>query len=791
MILLWSTAIIPQARPYCDQFNTICEAPATPQLLLLYCSLGLISIGAGGIRSSCMAFGADQLDKRNNPENTKTLQSFFGWYYATVTFSALIAVTLIVYVQDNLGWGMGFGIPVMLMFGSAVSFFLASSFYIKLKAKTSLLTGLAQVIVASFRNRHIELPSHATNEVYHIRKGSMLQVPSEKLRFLNKSCVIKDPQEDLTSNGDASNPWSLCTVDQVEDLKALIRVMPLCSAGIMMSVNVYQGSFMVIQAGTMDRHVTPNFEIPAGSFSMFMMISIVVWIPFYDRIVLPLASKIKGKPVRLGLKQRMGIGLLCSGASMVASAIVEYTRRKIVIEEGLTDEPPAVVHMSALWILPFYILGGLAEAFNGIGQIEFCYSELPKTMSTIAANIYGFGTFISNLVASFITSMVDNVTKRGGESWISSNMNKGHYDYYYCLLAGLSMLNFIYFLACCKAYGPCHGDNKNQAEKSKKGDYETMIPQARPYCDQFNTICEAPTTTQLLLLYCSLGLISMGAGGVKSSCMAFSADQLEERNKLAEFLQLVLCYINVCSSNRSILFFLASSFYIKLKARASLLTACMIKNPQEDLTSNGAASNPWSLCTIEQVEDLKALIGVMPLCFAGIMPSITVNQGQFMGRIAIPLASKIKGKPVCLGLKQRMGIGLLCSCASMVSSACRVCTRRKIAIEEGLSDEPQAVVQMSALWILSFYVLAALAEAFSGIGQIEFCYSELPKTMSTIAAKVNGFGAFLGNPVASLIISLVDNVTKRGGETYGPCHGDNENQAENSGIGDHESINQS
>ncbi|MBA0827467.1 hypothetical protein Goarm_012248, partial [Gossypium armourianum] len=54
--------------------------------------------------------------------------------------------------------------------------------------------------------------------------------------------------------------------------------MPLCSAGIMMSVNVYQGSFM-------------------------------------DRIALPLASKIKGKPVRLGLKQRMGIGLLCSGAS--------------------------------------------------------------------------------------------------------------------------------------------------------------------------------------------------------------------------------------------------------------------------------------------------------------------------------------------------------------------------------------------------------------------------------------------------------------------------------------------
>ncbi|TYH60671.1 hypothetical protein ES332_D08G311200v1 [Gossypium tomentosum] len=468
MILLWSTAMIPQARPYCDQFNIICEAPTIPQLLLLYFSLGLISIGAGGIRSSFMAIGVDQLDERNNSHG------FFNWCYVTLMFSSLIAVTLIVYIQDNMGWKMGFGVPVMLMFLSAVAFFLPSSFYIKLKPKASLLTGLAQVIVASFRNRHIALPSHAANEVYYIREGSMLQVPSEKLRFLNKACMIKNPQEDLTSKGTASNPWSLCTIDQVEDLKALIRVMPLCSAGIMLSVTVNQGSLMVIQAGTMDRHVTSNFEIPAASFSLFMMISVVVWIAFYDQIALPLASKIKGQPVRLGLKQRMGIGLLCSCASMVASAFVECTRRKIAIEEGFSDEPQAVVHMSALWVLPFYVLAGLSEAFNAIALIEFCYSNLPKTMSTIAANVNGLGGFTGNLVASLITSMVDNVTKKGGESWVSSNMNKGHYDYYYCLLAGLSMLNFVYFLVCCKAHGPCHGDNENEAENSGIGDHESI-----------------------------------------------------------------------------------------------------------------------------------------------------------------------------------------------------------------------------------------------------------------------------------------------------------------------------
>ncbi|KAE8698437.1 Casein kinase I-like 3 isoform 1 [Hibiscus syriacus] len=472
MVLLWLTAVIPEARPYCDPFSTICESPTTLQLLVLYCSLGLISVGSGGIRSSCLVLGADQLGKGNNPESAKTLQNFFSWYYATVSFSCLIALTLIVYIQEEAGWGMGFGVPVMLMFASSLSFFLASSLYIKLKAKESLITGFAQVLVASFRNRYSELPSHATKEVYHIKEGSMLQVPSEKLRFLNKACVIKDPQRDLSLNGTASNPWNLCTIDQVEDLKALLGVMPLCSAGIMLSVTVVQAPLVIVQARTMDRHINSNFEIPAGSFTVFLMTAIVVWIAFYNQIALPLASKIKGKPVCLSLKQKMGIGLLFSCASAIALAVVEYTRRNIAIQEGLSDQPQAQVHMSALWLLPYYALGGFAEALNGIGQVEFCYSELPKTMSSIATGLHGLGLCIAGLASICITNTVKSVTKIGGESWLSSNLNRGHYDYFYFLLAGLGMLNFIYFLACSKAYGPCHGHQEDHAEICRKKDHE-------------------------------------------------------------------------------------------------------------------------------------------------------------------------------------------------------------------------------------------------------------------------------------------------------------------------------
>jgi len=36
-------------------------------------------------------------------------------------------------------------------------------------------------------------------------------------------------KQDIASDGLAINHWSLCTVDQVEELKAIIKVIPLWS----------------------------------------------------------------------------------------------------------------------------------------------------------------------------------------------------------------------------------------------------------------------------------------------------------------------------------------------------------------------------------------------------------------------------------------------------------------------------------------------------------------------------------------------------------------------------------
>ncbi|CDP16186.1 unnamed protein product [Coffea canephora] len=184
----------------CDEANDNCSSTTTSQLFLLCSCFGLMSIGSGGIRSSSLAFGADQLRR-----------------------------------ADNMGWQVGFIIPVALMFISALSFCLASPFYVKLKANSNLMVEMLQVAIAANRKERIKVSTESSNMLYHHQKGSS-NLPSEKLRFLNKACIIIDPEKNLTTDGIVADPWTLCTVNQVEDLKTLLKVIPIWSTGMIIVI---------------------------------------------------------------------------------------------------------------------------------------------------------------------------------------------------------------------------------------------------------------------------------------------------------------------------------------------------------------------------------------------------------------------------------------------------------------------------------------------------------------------------------------------------------------------------
>ncbi|KAI3945210.1 hypothetical protein MKX01_034971 [Papaver californicum] len=467
MVILWLTAMIPSA-------STSEGEKATPaQLALLFSSFGFMAIGAGGIRPCSIAFGADQFNKPENPGNEGILQTFFNWYHASVGVSIMVAVTIIVYIQDHKGWKFGFGIVVLLRDNckntpkihvpsgkcpvkkklSTVLFVLGNPYYVKVKPNKSLFIGFAQVLVAAWKNKDLVFPPvnyiHACTYMYHHHRACIICLICclvTLCRFLNKACTIRNPgEENLKPDGSARKPWSLCTVDQVEDIKSLMRVIPVCG----------QNSFFVLQAKNMNRHITSSFQFPAGSFMVFTILTYTIWLVVCDKIIVLLVSKFTKQKGGLTDKQRMGIGiLLIHKKKKIVSALVEIIRRKRTTENGLSNIARAVVDMSAFWLVPQHCLIGVAEAFNYIAQIKFYYTHFPKSMASIAVALLSVGMAVGNLVGSLIVKVVDKASKRSGsESWLSSNLNQGHYDYYYWVLVVLCFVNFLYFLIWSWAYG--------------------------------------------------------------------------------------------------------------------------------------------------------------------------------------------------------------------------------------------------------------------------------------------------------------------------------------------------
>lgn len=157
MTLLTLSAVIPQLLPPpCNSSASSlpCQEANGGQLAVLYMALLLGAIGSGGIRPCVVAFGADQFDETDPKQSTKTWK-YFNWYYFVMGVSMLVAVTVVVYVQEDVGWGLGLGIPTVLMFLSVIALVCGHRLYRILDPAGSPFTRLLQVSVAAFRKRKV------------------------------------------------------------------------------------------------------------------------------------------------------------------------------------------------------------------------------------------------------------------------------------------------------------------------------------------------------------------------------------------------------------------------------------------------------------------------------------------------------------------------------------------------------------------------------------------------------------------------------------------------------------
>ncbi|KAL5561973.1 hypothetical protein UlMin_031720 [Ulmus minor] len=453
MILLTLAVSIPSLKPPpCNPGikEEDCAEASPHQIGIFYLALYIIALANGGTKPNISTLGADQFDDLDPKEKTHKL-SFFNWWMASVFSGALFSSTVLVYIQDNLGWTLGYGLPTAGILLSLLIFVAGTPFYRHKKTSgsgSSPFIKMAKVLVAAVRKGPVPLPNdpkelHELTFEEYAKIGIKRIDHTPSLRFLDRAAVK------IGSN----SPWMLCPVTQVEETKQMIKMLPVLLVMFIPSTAIAQVVTLFVKQGTtLDRSMGPNFDIPPASLIVFVTIFMLLTIFIYDRFLMPTVRRYSHNPRGITLLQRLGIGLVLLTTAIIAASLSERRRLSVARKYQILGKNQTVP-LTVFTLLPQFAIVGIADAFLEVGKLEFFYDQAPESMKSIGSSFYCISIGAGFFLNSILLTTVSDITKRNGhKGWILDNLNESHLDYYYAFLAVLCFLNFLFFLVVARFF---------------------------------------------------------------------------------------------------------------------------------------------------------------------------------------------------------------------------------------------------------------------------------------------------------------------------------------------------
>ncbi|XP_004509028.1 protein NRT1/ PTR FAMILY 5.2-like [Cicer arietinum] len=450
MCLLTLSVSLPSLRPpECDKGIEYKNCPKASMLQkgIFFLALYIIVLGTGGTKPNISTMGADQFDDFDPKEKSHKL-SFFNWWYFSILIGVLFSTTLFVYIQDNVGWTLGYGLPTIGLAFSILVFLLGTPFYRHKLPPGSPITRMLQVFVAALRKWKTHIPEDA-NELHELSmeeyacNGRIKIAHTSFFSFLDKAAI---------KTGHNSS-WMLCTVTQIEETKQMSKLIPILIFSIIPSIfGMHIGTLFIKQGMTLDKRMGPHFNFSPASLSAVTIVFMMIGIAVYDCIFVPVIRRYTKNPRGITILQRIEIGLVLNIIILVIASLVERIRLNVARENnllGMHDTIPLTIFI----LLPQYALSGISDNFIEIAKMEFFYDQAPENMKSLGTAFstatYGLGGFLS----TFILSAVADITQRHGRSgWILDNLNVSHLDYYYAFVAALNIVNFLGFVVVAKFF---------------------------------------------------------------------------------------------------------------------------------------------------------------------------------------------------------------------------------------------------------------------------------------------------------------------------------------------------
>lgn len=367
-----------------------------------FVGLGLIALGAGGIKPLVASFMGDQFDQSNK----HLAKVVFDAFYWIINFGSLFASLLIPLALKNLGPAWAFGIPGILMFVATLVFWAGRHRYVRVPLPPKDPHGFAQVVRSALLAR---APGQGRPGLALAAIAVALALASFALLPTLGIVICLCLALVLLLAGIGGGTWwqlerarAVHPDAAVDGVRAVLRVLVVFAlATPFFSLFDQKASTWVLQGQQMQM---PDW-FSASQMQALNPALVMLLIPFNNLVLYPLLRRGGYEPTAL---RRMTAGIAFSGLAWIVVGTLQ-----VAMDGGDA--------LSIAWqILPYALLT-FGEVLVSATGLEFAYSQAPQSMKGVVMSFWNLTTTVGNLWVLLSNAAVrnDTVTAHIGSTGLS------------------------------------------------------------------------------------------------------------------------------------------------------------------------------------------------------------------------------------------------------------------------------------------------------------------------------------------------------------------------------------
>jgi len=316
----------------------------------LYAGMGLIAIGAGGVKPNVSAFVGDQFTR----DQRSLLDRIYSWFYFGINVGSASSQVVTPWLLAGCAGlcmarpvSVAFGVPGVLMAMALLLYVAARRDYVRVPPVGKAGTGFFDLIRARFSGAEALRAKHGDEGVAAMR--SVFKIALVFLPFVAF--------------------WALY---------------------------FQYGSSWFDQAKRMDLNVF-GWKMQPAQMEALNAILILVMVPFFAYVVYPAAERAGLRPTLL---RRMTAGMFITVPAFLSAALIQRW-----IEAG---ETPSIG-----WQVIQYVIISIAETLISVTALEFAYTQAPKSMKSTIMSLWFLTLAGGNWLTGIVTRNVRFETRSG------------------------------------------------------------------------------------------------------------------------------------------------------------------------------------------------------------------------------------------------------------------------------------------------------------------------------------------------------------------------------------------